>query len=127
MKSKVILGVLVLSGASMPVSLVTCAELPGSTRQHLRDHSPDETAKTRALTGCLVPGEDAKSCNLLAEDGSTWVLRGQSASLLRHIVQTVTVTGKVWYGQMAEGQNSAAPGAARGQLTVSALRRVGDN
>jgi hypothetical protein len=125
MKSTVILGVLVLSGASMPVSLVTCVQVPGSTTQRAEDDWQDKSSNTRRLTGWLVQGEDSESFNLLAEDGSIWVLRSKSVSLSGHIGQAVTVAGKVWHGQMQEGKNSVDPGAAKyGHLTVSAMGMV---
>ena len=48
---------------------------------------------TRALTGCLQKGDDEYV--LLADDGGTWELTGNSVKLDGQIGHTVTITGIV--------------------------------
>ncbi len=133
MKSKFSLLLLFASCAAMPVVAGNrYAQVPDSTTQSTQDSSQDKGADSRKLTGCLSQGGDAKSFNLLADDGSTWVLRSKTATLSDHVGHTVTVTGKVWHGTMhgakEKTKDAVDPGAEEhGHLNVTTLSMVSDS
>ncbi len=107
------------------------AQVPDSTTQSAQDTSQDKSADSRTLTGCLSQGGDSKSFNLLADDGSTWVLRSKTATLSDHVGHTVTVTGKVWHGTMhgakEKTKDAVDPGAEEhGHLNVATVSMVSD-
>jgi hypothetical protein len=132
MKSKFSLLLLFASCAAMPVVAGNSyAQVPDSTTQSTQDTSQDKSADSRTLTGCLSQGGDAKSFNLLADDGSTWVLRSKTATLSNHVGHTVTVTGKVWHGTIhgakEKTKDAVDPGAEEhGHLNVTTLSMVSD-
>jgi Protein of unknown function (DUF5818) len=132
MKSKFPSLLLFVSCAAMPVVAgSTYAQVPDSTTQSSQDTSQDKSDNSRTLTGCLSQGGDAKSFNLLADDGSTWVLRSKTATLSDHVGHTVTVTGKVWHGTMhgakEKTKDAVDPGAEeRGHLNVASISMVSD-
>ena len=57
-------------------------------------------ADTRTLTGCLQKSDSADKFNLIANDGSTWVVKSSQANLADHVGQTVNVTGVVENSKM---------------------------
>ena len=133
MKSKFSSLLLLVSCAAMPVVVGTSyAQVPDSTTQSTQDTSQDKSANTRTLTGCLSQGGDAKSFNLLADDGSTWVLRSKTATLSDHVGHTVTVSGKVWHGTIhgakEKTKDAVDPGAEEhGHMNVSSVSMVSDS
>jgi hypothetical protein len=132
MKSKFCSLLLFISSAAVPFAVgASYAQVPDSTTQSTQDTSQDKSANSRTLTGCLSQGGDAKSFNLLADDGSTWVLRSKTATLSDHVGHTVTVTGKVWHGTMHGGKektkDAVDPGAEEhGHLSVATISMVSD-
>ena len=132
MKSKFSSLLLFVSCAAMPFGMgASYAQVPDSTTQSTQDSSQDKSANSRSLTGCLSQGGDAKSFNLLADDGSTWVLRSKTATLSDHVGHTVTVTGKVWHGTMhgtkEKTKDAVDPGAEEhGHLNVATVSMVSD-
>jgi hypothetical protein len=102
------------------------AQVPDSTTQSAEDHS--QGANVRTVTGCLSQGSDAKSFNLLADDGGTWVLQSKAVALSDHVGQTITVTGKPWRGQKQRAKDGAdAVDAQHGRLTVASVNIVSDS
>ena len=132
MKSKFSSLLLLISCAAMPVVVgAGYAQVPDSTTQSTQDTSQDKSADTRTLTGCLSQGGNAKSFNLLADDGSTWVLRSKTATLSNHVGHTVTVSGKVWHGTIhgakEKSKDAVDPGAEEhGHMSVSTVSMVSD-
>lgn len=133
MKSKFSSLLLFVGCAAMPFAVgASYAQVPDSTTQSTQDSSEDKSADSRTLTGCLSQGGDAKSFNLAADDGSTWVLRSKTATLSDHVGHTVTVTGKVWHGT-AHGakektKDAVDPGAEEhGHLNVASVSMVSDS
>ena len=66
---------------------------------------------TRALIGCLQRGDDEYV--LLADDGRTWELKGNSVKLDEHIGHTVIVTGVV-----SDPATHATKGNTKGEIKV---------
>jgi hypothetical protein len=132
MKSKFSSLLLFLSSAATPFAVgAGYAQVPDSTTQSTQDTSQDKSANSRTLTGCLSQGGDAKSFNLVADDGSTWVLRSKTAKLSDHVGHTVTVTGKVWHGTMhgtkEKTKDAVDPGAEEhGHLNVATISMVSE-
>ena len=132
MRSQFSLFLLFVGCAAIPVVAGNSyAQVPDSTTQSTQDTSQDKSANSRTLTGCLSQGGDAKSFNLLADDGSTWVLRSKTTTLSDHVGHTVTVTGKVWHGTMhgskEKTKDAVDPGAEEhGHLNVASISMVSD-
>jgi hypothetical protein len=115
---------LILSCVAMTLP-IAAAQVPDSTTQSTEDHS--QSANARTVTGCLSQGSDAKSFNLLADDGGTWVLQSRAVALSDHLGQTITVTGRVWRAK-AKTKDVADPvDAQHGRLTVASVNIVSDN
>ena len=67
----------------------------------------DKSAKTRAVTGCLSPGDSANEFKLTQDDGSTWEIQSKAVKLSPHVGHTVTITGKVWHPDMHGAKEKA--------------------
>ena len=122
MKIRLILSFLALATLAM----VSSISLAG------QDDTQKKSDTTRTLTGCLSAGEKSGEYNLLAEDGSAWVLRSKTAKLSDEIGHTVTVTGKVWHAGMHGAKEKAkdetnASATEHGHLNVTDLSKVSES
>src|ERR1700749_3718685 len=133
MKSKFSSVLLFVTCAAMPFALgASYGQVPDSTTQSTQDNSQDKSADSRTLTGCLSQGGDAKSFNLLADDGSTWGLRSKTATLSDHVGHTIPLNRKGWHGQMEGAKEKTKdplhPGAEEhGHLNVTSVSMVSDS
>ena len=110
----------------------------GST-MFAQNSSDDSKSKsnTRTVTGCLTKGDDANEFLLTANDGSTWEIRSDTASLAEHVNQTVTATGVVKNAtahNLKEDAKDAAEDAhlkkssnEHGHMTVTEVQKVSDS
>jgi hypothetical protein len=115
---------LILSCVAMTPPMAA-AQVPDSTTESAQDHS--QSANLRTVTGCLSQGGDAKSFNLLADDGGTWVLESKAVALSDHVGQTVTVTGKLGRRPKEKARDGGDPvDAQHGRLTVASVNIVSD-
>lgn len=97
-----------------------------------QDDAQSKSDSTRTLTGCLSAGDKSGEYNLMAQDGSTWVVRSKTANLGDHVGHTVTVTGKVWHagmhGAKEKAKDETNPDAnERGHLNVSDVSMVSES
>lgn len=96
-----------------------------------QDKSDQEKSDVRTLKGCLEKGGHSGEYNLMADDGSTWVLKSDTVKMARHIGHTITVTGAVSHPEMhsmkekAKGDVSDKP--EHGHLTVTQLKMDSDS
>ena len=104
--------------------------------QSSTDDSKDKSS-TRTITGCLTKGDSANEFVLTANDGSTWEVRSDAASLADHVGQTVTATGVVKNAtahNLKEDAKDAAEDAhmkksstEHGHMTVTDVQKVSDS
>ena len=87
---------------------------------------PTTHNSTRALTGCLQEGDDEYV--LLADDGGTWELKGNSVKLDGQIGHTVIITGVVsdlaMHGTKVNTKGEMKEHGGYGYMTVSKLTLV---
>jgi hypothetical protein len=107
-----------------------------SSASILRAQEPQKTThqKSRTITGCLRPGDDANEFKFTGQDGSKWDVKSDSVKLMPHVGHTVTVTGVV-SNAAAHGAKEDIKGEAKehgvgknstetGDLTVTTLKMV---
>ena len=121
MKAKLALSFLALSSLAM----IPRASFAAQDEQKKSD-------STRTLTGCLSTGNKAGEYNLMAEDGSTWVLNSKNAKLGEHVGHTVTVNGRVWHagmhGAKEKAKDETDPNATEhGHLNVTDVSMVSES
>ncbi len=105
-----------------------------------QDSSSDSKSKdkTRTITGCLTKEEGNSNEYLLtANDGSTWEVRSDNASLANHVGHTVTATGVVEHSTMhnlkedtktmAHDTGMKKSNTEHGHLTVTDVQHVSDS
>lgn len=105
-----------------------------------QDGSSDSKSKdkTRSITGCLTKEEGNSNEYLLtANDGSTWEVRSDNASLANHVGHTVTATGVVEHSTMhnlkedtktmAHDTGMKKSNTEHGHLTVTDVQHVSDS
>jgi len=119
MRSKLALSFLALSG----LALLPAAGLANNARQD-RD---DNQGKVRELTGCLQ--KEGDDYELMADNGSTWELKGDKANLADHVGHTVRVRGTVNHEKMHEAKEKAKDKTQdnpneHGHLTVTDVKMV---
>ena len=87
----------------------------------LRAQEPQKPThqKSRIITGCLQPGDDANEFKFTGQDGSKWDVKSDSVKLAPHVGHTVTVTGVV--------SNVAAHGAKEDIKDEAKEHGVGKN
>ena len=87
----------------------------------LRAQEPQKTThqKSRTITGCLQPCDDANEFKFTGQDGSKWDVKSDSVKLAPHVGHTVTVTGVV--------SNAAAHGAKEDIKDEAKEHGVGKN
>ncbi len=119
MRSKLALSFLALSG----LALLPAAGLANNARQD-RD---DNQGKVRELTGCLQ--KEGDDYELMADNGSTWELKGDKAYLADHVGHTVRVRGTVNHEKMHDAKEKAKEKTQdnpneHGHLTVTDVKMV---
>jgi len=118
-RSKLALSFFALSG----LALLPAAGFASNARQD-RD---DDRGKVRELTGCLQ--KDGDEYELVADNGSTWELKGERANLADYVGHTVRVTGTVSHEKMHDAKEKAKEKTQdnpneHGHLTVTDVKRV---
>ena len=119
MRSKLALGLFALSG----LALLPTAGFANATTQD-RD---DDRGKVREVTGCLQ--KEGDDFELMADNGSTWELKGDKANLADHVGHTVRVKGTVDHEKMHNAKEKAKEKTQdnpneHGHLTVTDVRMV---
>src|ERR1700686_1217465 len=127
MRSKLTLSFIALCGlAILPTAgFATTTKQNDTARQEDRDR--DRGDKIREMTGCLQKEGDAYK--LIADNGSTWELKCDRATLRDYIGQTVRVTGTVDHQKMHDAKEKAKDKTQdnpneHGHLTVTDVRPV---
>jgi len=120
MRSKLALSFFALSG----LALLPAAGFANNAQDRDRD---DNSGKVRAMTGCLQ--KDGDEYELMADNGSTWELKGDSSRLADHVGHTVRVTGTVDHNKMHDAKEKAKEKTQdnpneHGHLTVTNLKMV---
>lgn len=119
MRSKLALSFFALSA----MTLLPAAGFAHNTRQD-RD---DDRGKVREMTGCLQrEGDDYE---LMADNGSTWELKGDRERLADHVGHTIRVTGTVDHEKMHDAKEKAKEETQHhpnehGHLTVTNVKMV---
>ena len=119
MRSKLALSLFALSG----LALLPAAGFASNAKQD-RD---DDRGKVREMTGCLQrEGDDYE---LMADNGSTWELKGDRDRLADHVGHTVRITGTVDHEKMHDAKERAKEKAQdnpneHGHLTVTHVKMV---
>jgi hypothetical protein len=121
MRSKLALSFFALSG----LALLPAAGLANGARQD-RDRDEDR-GKVREMTGCLQ--KDGGEYELMADNGSTWELKGEDSRLADHVGHTVRVTGTVDHKKMHDAKEKAKEKTQdnpneHGHLTVTDVKMV---
>jgi len=125
MRTKLTLSFLALSGLAL-VPWASFATSHKSTAQG--EDKTERNDKVRHVTGCLTKeGDDYR---LVADNGDTWKLKGDSSQLADHVGQTVRVTGTVDHAAMHHAKEKAKEKtqdnpAEHGNLTVTNVKKVG--
>lgn len=119
MRTKLALSLFVLSG----FALLPAAGFANNARQD-RD---DDRGKVRELTGCLQ--KEGDDYELMADNGSTWELKGDHERLADHVGHTVRVTGTVNHEKMHDAKEKAKEETEHhanehGHLTVTNVKMV---
>ena len=104
-----------------------------------QDTSSNTKSKSdvRTITGCLSQGDSTNEFQLTASDGSTWEVRGDQASLAKHVGHTVAATGVVSHTKLHNLKEDAKSAAAdtgvkknnaeHGHLKVTDVKMVSDS
>jgi Protein of unknown function (DUF5818) len=119
MRSKLALSFFALSG----LALLPAAGFASRATQD-RD---DDRSKVREMTGCLQ--KEGDDYELMADNGSTWELKGEQVNLSDHVGHTVRVTGTVDHDKMHNAKEKAKDKTQdnpneHGHLTVTNLKMV---
>src|ERR1700726_3435052 len=127
MRSKLTLSFIALSG----LAILPTAGFASTTKQNdtarQEDRDRDRGDKVREMTGCLQrEGDDYE---LMADNGSTWELKGDQARLADHVGHTVRITGTVNHEKMHDAKERAKDKTQdnpneRGHLTVTGVKMV---
>jgi len=91
-----------------------------------RDRDEDR-GKVREMTGCLQ--KEGDDFELMADNGSTWELKGDHERLADHVGHTVRITGTVDHEKMHDAKERAKEKTQdnpneHGHLTVTNLKMV---
>ena len=119
MRSKLAVSFFALSG----LALLPTAGFANTANQD-RD---DDRGKVREMTGCLQ--KEGDDYELMAENGSTWELKGDRVNLADHVGHTIRVTGTVNHEKMHDAKEKAKDKTQdnpreHGHLTVTDVRMV---
>ena len=127
MRSKLTLSFFALSGlALLPAAGFASTAKQNDNARH-EDRDRDRGDKVREMTGCLQKhGDDYE---LMSDNGSTWELKGDRASLRDYVGHTVRVTGTVDHAKMHDAKERAKDHTEdnpneHGHLTVTDVRPV---
>jgi hypothetical protein len=87
----------------------------------------DDRGKVREMTGCLQ--KEGDDYELMADNGSTWELKGDKDRLADHVGHTVRITGTVDHEKMHDAKERAKEKAQdnpneHGHLTVTHVKMV---
>jgi hypothetical protein len=120
MRSKLALSFFALSG----LALLPAADFANAGQDRDRD---DDRGKVREMTGCLQ--KDGGEYELMADNGSTWELKGEHSRLADHVGHTVRVTGTVDHNKMHDAKEKAKEKTQdnpneHGHLTVTDVKMV---
>jgi hypothetical protein len=119
MRSKLALSFFALSGLAL---------LPAAGSANAQDRDRDDNSgKVREMTGCLQ--KEGDDFELMADNGSTWELKGDSGRLADHVGHTVRVTGTVDHNKMHDAKEKAKEKTQdnpneHGHLTVTNVKMV---
>jgi len=119
MRGKLALSFFALSG----LALLPAAGFANTANQD-RD---DDRGKVREMTGCLQ--KEGDDYELMADNGSTWELKGDRVNLADHVGHTIRVTGTVNHEKMHDAKEKAKDKTQdnpreHGHLTVTDVRMV---
>jgi uncharacterized protein DUF5818 len=94
---------------------------------HGAKQNDDYSGKVREMTGCVQ--KDGDEYELMADNGSTWELKGEKANLADHVGHTVRVTGTVDHKKMHDAKEKAKDKTQdnpneHGHLTVTDIKMV---
>jgi hypothetical protein len=120
MRSKLVLSFFALSG----LVLLPAAGFANNGQDRDRD---EDRGKVREMTGCLQ--KDGGEYELMADNGSTWELKGDDSRLADHVGHTIRVTGTVDHNKMHEEKEKAKEKTQdnpreHGHLTVTNVKMV---
>jgi uncharacterized protein DUF5818 len=124
MRSKLALSFLALSSlVLMPAASFANAK-NAAQNEDRHERSSD---KVRKVTGCLQ--KEGDEYRLVADNGDTWKLKGDSAGLADHIGETVRVTGtvnheKMHHAKQATKDTMESNATEHGDLTVTNVKKV---
>jgi len=118
MRSKLALSFFALSGLAL---------LPAAGFANNAQDRDDDRGKVREMTGCLQ--KDGGEYELMADNGSTWELKGENSRLADHVGHTIRVTGTVDHKKMHDAKENAKEKTQdnpneHGHLTVTDLKMV---
>jgi hypothetical protein len=87
----------------------------------------DDRGKVREMTGCLQ--KEGDDYELMADNGSTWELKGDKDRLADHVGHTVRITGTVDHEKMHDAKERAKEKAQdnpneHGHLRVTHVKMV---
>lgn len=124
MRTKLTLSFLALSG----LTLLPVASFANAGKNATAQGEDKSSEKVRKVTGCL--SKEGDDYRLIADNGDTWKLRGDSTNLANHVGETVRVTGTVEHEKMHHAKEKAKEKTQdnpteHGDLTVTNVRRVG--
>jgi len=109
-------GALYLAVALIPAALPTLAQSTPDSQSTppAQDNGAAMAAKapTTTVTGCVQAGKKDGTYKLLADDGTTYMLRSKNTNFADHVGHTVTVTGRVMTGQMNRGGANGSAGSS---------------
>ena len=120
MRSKLVFSFVALSA----LALLPAAGFASNGQDRDRD---EDRGKVREMTGCLQ--RDGGEYELMADNGSTWELKGDDGRLADHVGHTVRVTGTVDHNKMHEEKEKAKDKTQdnpheHGHLTVTNVKMV---
>jgi hypothetical protein len=119
MRSKLALSFFALSGLAL---------LPAAGFANAQDRDRDDNSgKVREMTGCLQ--KEGDEFELMADNGSTWELKGDNSRLADHVGHTIRVTGTVDHNKMHDAKEKAKEKTQdnpneHGHLTVTNVKMV---
>jgi Protein of unknown function (DUF5818) len=128
MKSKLTLSFLALSGLAFVPSVSFAAKHKGTVAQG--EDKTEKSDKVRRVKGCL--SKEGDEYKLMADNGDTWELKGDTVNLADHVGHMVSVTGTVDHAKMHEAKEKAKEKTQdnpkeHGHLTVTNIKHIGQS
>ena len=146
MRKMLSMSILFVAVSMLPAALAAQTQDPQSNSGAAQDNKPATTSSAAdknvtTATGCLEAGKRTGTYKLMADDGTTYLLRSKSQNLGEHVGHTVTVTGHEWTGEkhasatadntgsISSDPNAAgnAPAKSINHLMVHKLTMVSDS